>query len=260
MRAQELCQKFLKNALEKRMEPRRLRTLSDLSSALLGNAHLSLSSLGRHIRSPAKVKNNIKRADRFLGNHHVYKETLGVYEGLGIKLMNHLKEAWIGVDWSGCCTDEYHVLRASLLYQGRSIPIYNEVHAQKYLETQQAHDKFLENLKRVLPENIQIVIVTDSGFKVPWFRKVNALGWDYVGRMRGGICYRLPELDKNWHYVHNLFSEATSRPSYLGQGQLGKSLKAPLTTDFFAYYAPLKGRKKKKQRRKPLYPAEEKRF
>jgi hypothetical protein len=33
-------------------------------------------------------------------------------------------------------------------------------------------------------DTVKPIIVTDAGFKVPWFRQILKLGWDFVGRTR----------------------------------------------------------------------------
>ena len=36
----------------------------------------------------------------------------------------------------------------------------------------------------MLPANCCPCILSDAGFKNPWFKAVASLGWDYVGRIR----------------------------------------------------------------------------
>lgn len=42
---------------------------------------------------------------------------------------------------------------------------------------QTAHNPFLNERHKVLPDNITPVIVMDAGFRNPWFRKIEQLGW-----------------------------------------------------------------------------------
>jgi Transposase DDE domain len=39
-------------------------------------------------------------------------------------------------------------------------------------------------LAAVIPSDCKPVIVTDAGFRTPWFDAVAALGWDFIGRIR----------------------------------------------------------------------------
>ena len=46
------------------------------------------------------------------------------------------------------------------------------------------HKQFLTNLKGILPSCATPVIVSDAGFRAPWFMAVRQLGWHFVGRLR----------------------------------------------------------------------------
>ena len=56
----------------------------------------------------------------------------------------------IAVDWSDACGHEYHLLRVSLLVNGRSIVLLNMVIEQKDLDTQETNNLFLDELKEVI--------------------------------------------------------------------------------------------------------------
>lgn len=43
----------------------------------------------------------------------------------------------------------------------------------------------MKKLKAMLAPTCKPIVVTDGGFKVPWFKLIMKLGWDYVGRIRG---------------------------------------------------------------------------
>ncbi|WP_134059281.1 transposase [Rheinheimera aquimaris] len=50
------------------------------------------------------------------------------------------------------------------------------------------NQRFVQRLKDILPAHYNPIIVTDSGFKVPWFKLVQQQSWDFVGRIRGTQC------------------------------------------------------------------------
>jgi hypothetical protein len=52
------------------------------------------------------------------------------------------------------------------------------------------------------------IIVTDAGFKTPWFREVLALNWDFVGRSRKPNYYSLD--DEHWQSISVLYEQATA--------------------------------------------------
>lgn len=47
-----------------------------------------------------------------------------------------------------------------------------------------AEKQLLHRLATVLPDNVTPILVTDAGFRGPWFRAVEAMGWQWLGRLR----------------------------------------------------------------------------
>jgi len=71
----------------------------------------------------------------------------------------------------------------------------------------------------MVPVHCRPIIVTDAGFRGPWFRDVEALGWDWVGRIRNSIKYLQPETGR-WMDVRSLYREATPRIRHIGMHYL----------------------------------------
>ncbi|MDQ7072896.1 MAG: hypothetical protein Q9N32_04590 [Gammaproteobacteria bacterium] len=46
------------------------------------------------------------------------------------------------------------------------------------------HKAFMSKLKSMLPPTCKPIIVSDAGFRIPWFKLIESLGWDFVGRVR----------------------------------------------------------------------------
>ena len=188
---------------------------ASLTSIIQGNA-ANVTSIGRGIKSSAKEKHNIKRADRLLSNVHLQTEIVSIYQALAKLTVGQCQRPIILVDWSDL--DEYKrhfLIRATLASHGRGLCIYEEVHSIDTKEKPVTHKHFLEQLKRILPTHCKPIIVTDAGFKSPWFRSVLALGWDFVGRVRLPNFYTLDGQD--WKNITQLYSKATSCPkSYSG--------------------------------------------
>lgn len=253
MHAHQLCQKYFDKTLTT-FHGSRKETLKVITSSLLSEADLALTSLGRHLPGEAYVKHKIKRVDRFLGNRHVYHDLPLIYREMLQPLLSNLERLIIAVDWSGCCTSDYHVLRASLLYEGRSIPLYNKVVPELLHESEDVHEVFLQELNKMIPTESEVTIVTDGGFRTPWFVKVKSLGWEYIGRVRGHIhCQLLGEV---WQDVQALHAHADYRPRYLGEGLLGKTSSTQCSTHFFI----IKQRPQGRHKSKPVYPDAEKRY
>ena len=124
------------------------------------------------------------------------------------------------VDWSDLTADgKIHLLRASVPVGGRALTLYEESHPQHYEGNPTVHKRFLKRLKAILPRHCQAIVVTDAGFRTPWFRAVQAMGWDFVGRV-GGHTMLSPQGEEDWTRVEKVFETATLRGRYLGEVDL----------------------------------------
>jgi hypothetical protein len=80
---------------------RRLRTALDCRYALSTSEKLTIAGLGRGIKNTkTKVKHNIKRVCRLLGNSHQHSEYIAVYRFIAQTLLNNIKYPLIIIDWS----------------------------------------------------------------------------------------------------------------------------------------------------------------
>ncbi len=236
-----LCHKYFKNSLTS-FNKARMKTLLSCSDALIRGNKLTLTEIGRSFSGAADVKHKIKRVDRFLKNTHLYNERIAIYQALAQPIIANLPTLAIAVDWSGACGHEYHLLRASLLVDGRSIVIYNMVVEQKDLDTKATNDLFLDELKSVIGQHTNVYIVTDGGFLTPWYSKVRTLGWHIVGRLRGTMkCRR--ENETQWQTLKQLRVGANGTPKSLGKSRLTQH--SPTACDAFLhlYHGRNKGRK-----------------
>ena len=122
MPAYQVCQNFFHNALAP-FHKYRQNALLDATIALINGASLTLTSIGRYLPGPAQVKNKIKRVDRLLGNESLHRDIPLIFRNIIAMLTTQLSFCFIAFEWSGYPSQEYHVLRASLLCDGRSIPL-----------------------------------------------------------------------------------------------------------------------------------------
>ncbi len=60
-----------------------------------------------------------------------------------------------------------------------------------------AEKRLLQQLKRLIPDDVRPILVTDAGFRTPWIRAVSAMGWDWVGRLRGCTQVRTQDVPDN---------------------------------------------------------------
>jgi hypothetical protein len=236
-----LCHKYFKNSLSS-FNNARMKTLISCSNALISGNKLTLTEIGRNLTGTSSVKHKIKRVDRFLKNKHLQSERVAVYQALAKPIISALPALAIAVDWSGCCGHEYHLLRASLLVDGRSIVIYNRVVEQQDLESKATHDAFLDELKRVIGEHPSVYIVTDGGFLTPWYSKVREIGWHVVGRLRGPMkCRR--ENNSQWQTLKQLRVGASETPKPLGKSRLTQHSPSACDAFLHLYHGRKKGRK-----------------
>ena len=162
-----------------------------------------------------------------------------------------MKEAMILVDWCVYENKKYHVLQASLVAEGRSLPIYRDAYDITSADFHQttAEDKFLDNLANCIPSNIcKVIIVTDAGFHTPWFFKVIELGWDFVGRLRGSLTINLD--NNSWQPANTFFNQASNKPKFLGEAKVGKSVfnRYGITASVHTYHSPRKNRESMNKR------------
>ncbi|TKB42927.1 IS4 family transposase, partial [Thalassotalea mangrovi] len=221
-----------------KMHAKRRNALTALLRSLVNGSAATVTSMGRGLDSRAKEKHNIKRADRLLSNTNLHRETLGIYKALCQFTVGQNQRPIILIDWSDL--DEYKrhfLIRASLASHGRGLCIYEEVHGLKTKEKAATHKAFLANLSTLLPDGCRPIIVTDAGFKTPWFRAVLNLGWDFVGRARLPNFYESG--DGEWQCITNLYKQATSRPKLLS-GHLNRS--NPFPCQLVLYKGRSKGR------------------
>ena len=93
--------------------------------------------------------------------------------------------------------------------------LYEEIHTVHTKEKYTTHQLFLSQLKSLLPDGCSPVVVTDAGFRMPWFRQIEALGWDWVGQVRNRTFIRLDD-DKDWHPCKSTYDKAKPRSKALG--------------------------------------------
>lgn len=246
MHAMEILQKYFKKSLPQTHVKRQDRLFIAVES-LLASAKLTITSLGRHTKGVAKVKNKIKAVDRLLKNEHLLVECIEYYQMMAKKLIGNLESIDIIVDWSPAGNHENHLLRASIALEGRSMTLYEEVHKEKKLGNYKVHKKFLDNLKKVLPVHAKPIIVTDAGFRAEWFEMVQRQGWHFEGRTHSNMLYLMKDEFK-WKKLTGLYRTATKKAQYVGHVKLTKSRALPC--EMYIYEENKENKKKNKKRRK----------
>ena len=198
----------------------RMTALMTATHALVTGKKLSVTGLGRAICNTTKTKHNIKRVDRLIGSAAVNQDRYEINHAMAKLIMGQQRRPVIIVDWSDLSADrEFHLLRASIPSGGRALTLYEETHQQRHYGSPHIHQRFLSQLKNVLPLHCVPIIITDAGFRTPWFRAVQAMGWDFVGRVGGQTMIR-PQGQDDWIRVEKVFDTATQRGRYLREVDL----------------------------------------
>lgn len=185
-------------------------------TAIIEGGRAVLTEIGRHLTGSRFEKHRIKSADRLVGNAHLHGERIQVYRALAHWLLSQTPRPCIIVDWSDVQLSHRHLmLKAAVPVGGRAMTLYEEVHPLRRYNHPKTHRAFLERLATVVPVGCRPILITDAGFRGPWFEAVSALGWDWIGRVRNRVTYRLAG-SSSWHALRSLYAHATGTPRYIG--------------------------------------------
>lgn len=172
MHAVKVLHTLLQRALPD-VHAKRLSSLMAMVDSALRGHRLTLSELARHLTPSCSVRHRIKRTDRLLGNRALHAARLDFYRAMVRRLIVPGSAPVILVDWSDATADHRFVmLRAALRIRGFALPLYEEVHPLRRLMAPAIERDFLRTLQHVLGEAVRPIVVTDAGFRGPWFMQV----------------------------------------------------------------------------------------
>lgn len=247
MHAVTVLQKCLSSVF-RHMHAARRRVLFGAVAALLKGRRLMLMELARHFPGAERVRAPLKRLDRLLNNPHLAREAEPLYGAMARWLIRHPRPV-IVIDWSDLKIDgSLHLLRAGIPVGGRTLTVLEEIHPERKKNSPRVERAFLKRLKALLPAGLTPIIVTDAGFRAPWFRAVAKLGWDYVGRVRHRTHVQLVEGGK-WIANRALHSQARPAPKRFAAAYIVRN--APWRCDLVLVRKPHRGRKALTRRGRP---------
>ncbi len=205
------------------LHAKRAAALLRATAALLRGNITSLSAIALRLGGDTILKHRIKSVDRLLGNSGLHLARGALYQCVAQLWLQGLSQLLVVVDWSDLSRDQrWQLLRASVVVEGRSITLYEEVHPQKLLANAHVHRRFLKRLAEILPEGTRLIVMTDAGFHAPWFKMVTEQGWEFVGRIRGRNRLQWGG-DGPWIPARDLFERARVKVSDLGLGTYARS-------------------------------------
>ena len=183
MRASRVLQKCLSGSFTA-MHRSRSRVLLRAVEALIVGRRLTLMDVARSWPEAERVRAPLKAFDRLLSNRHLHAEREHVYADMAGWLLRS-KQPVIVIDWSDLKPDKsWGLLRAAVPVGGRTLPILDMVFPGCEARSPRAEKIFLQRLQKIVPATATPVLVTDAGYRAPWFRAVSALGWHWLGRLR----------------------------------------------------------------------------
>lgn len=202
-----------------RMHARRCAALLDAVRALIAGRRLTLMELARSWPDALRVSGPLKKLDRLLGNTHLAGERDALYAAITGWTVRQPRPV-IVVDWSPLDgRGRFQLLRAGLAVGGRTLTLYERVCAAEQVGSPRIEGLLLRALKRSIPSESRPILVTDAGFRAPWFRAVQQLGWDWIGRVRAGILVRPHAAEKaadHWTPCTELYRRTRSDARDLG--------------------------------------------
>jgi hypothetical protein len=161
-------------------------------SAVMAGHGLTLSRLARALLDQSRYKAALKRIDRLIGNARRIAQEAEVVGAALLRLgCRQGQPLVIAVDWSKVAPGGAFVeLRAALVQKGmgRGLTLYQQVYPGSKLGNAGAERRLLECLHAWMPAGMAVILITDAGFRRPWFRAVERLGWSWIGRVRSGVC------------------------------------------------------------------------
>lgn len=238
MHAVTVLQKCLSIVFEQ-MHAARVAVLLGAVQALLSGRRLILMDLARAWPGAQRIRAPLKRLDRLLGNVHLQRERVALYRVMAQWLLRQDRPIII-IDWSALRPDNrWQLLRAGVPVGGRTLTILEMIYPKSMLASPRAERAFLRQLHQLVPAQVRPILVTDAGFRAPWFRAVARLGWDYVGRLRHRTRIKL-EGGCDWFDNRELCRNATSRAQRFMNVSMVES--DPCLCDLVLYRKPKQGR------------------
>lgn len=200
------------------MHAKRTAALTRAIAAVLRGGTVSLSAVALHLGHGIALKHRLKSVDRLLGNPVLHRMRADLYRRLAQHWLKDINHWLIVVDWSDMTVDQrWQLLRGSVVVEGRSVTLYEEVHPRQKLGNPTVQRAFLERLAHIVPPGAQVIVMTDAGFHAPWFKLIAEQGWQFLGRIRGKNRLQLGE-NQAWIPARDWYRRAGNEACDLGSG------------------------------------------
>lgn len=217
MHTRLVLQKFFRESLPQ-LHRFRSQALMDAVDAVTHGARVSITTLGRALGDTGtRIKHRVKRMDRLVGNGLLHAQARQIYQAMIRRLLAGCVQPMILIDWSDFSADrQQQLLRASLAVGSRAVTLYEELHPYRKLANRKVQHRFVDRLQGMLPAHCTPIIIADGGFRVPFYRYVESLGWHWVGRIRNRDLVQWRGAPADWISARSLHGIAAIRAQDLG--------------------------------------------
>lgn len=213
-----VLQKFFRESLPD-IHQKRCQALTAAVDAVAHGARVTITSLGRSLaETSTRIKHRVKRMDRLVGNRLLGAQRTRIYQAIVLRLLTGCAQPIILVDWSDFSVDrQQQLLRASLAVGSRAITLFEELHPYRKLGNRLVQHRFLNQLKAMMPTHCMPIVIADAGFRVPFYRHVESLGWQWLGRIRNRDFVQWQGAPSDWISAKSLHGIASIRAQDLGE-------------------------------------------
>ncbi len=251
MRATEVLQKCLGESLHA-IHALRSRVLMRAVEATISGRRLTLIDLARAWPDAQRIRAPLKALDRLLSNRHVHTERERIHAAM-VRWLVRSDQPIIIVDWSDLKADRsWHLLRAAIPVGGRTLTVLDMVFPAGQQGSPKAEKQVLQRLAAVLPENVRPILGTDAGFRGPWFRAVEAMGWHWLGRLRNRTQLKpadAPDTAEQWVPCKAMYEQYMGKTRDFGFMDITRS--APFGARVVLHGKPPQGRKDRNRQGAP---------
>lgn len=182
------------NHIFKGLWKRHITNIGLMTCSLLMGQRATIAAIGKGLHTNTREKHAIKRVDRFLSNPRVNLEL--AKNNLAKWFIQGQKQLLIAVDWTKI--GQLGVLCASIVYQGRSIPLYWKTSHYKGMrgKLSEVEDDFFQTLATIIPKSVNGIILMDKGYcRFSLLKMLTKLGFSYVVRAYEKNIIRKPGYD-----------------------------------------------------------------
>jgi hypothetical protein len=200
----------------------RLKTLSAIVSGALVMKGVGVLALGRAMAGEVSAKHCIKRVWRFLRNDGIEIEAISA--GLVRALAPREGPIVLLADWTflkSCMT-----LVFAVPLDGRALPVYSRTIRTGTTDKPEpgtmvdAEYEALEALRRILPEQRQIIVIADRAFgHTRWLNVLQRWGWGFVQRLARNHHV---QTQQHMGFLHELGIQQGDPSKDWGWGDLGE--------------------------------------